>query len=301
MRRKDLGRDFGLSIRMALALLPILGLYALAALFAFALLVGALADGDVTALLSWFFFAACFGVIVFFHVLRGDGLALRIAGARELEERQQEELQELVRRMAATADLQPPRVALVRSEAPNAFAVGLRRDRAVIAVTTGLLRRLDSKELGAVVAHELAHIANRDGAVMTFVSGPSLVGDLMRKDDGRGWVFFYLIYWPVYVLGLLLMWAISRYREYTADRGAAIITGAPEDLMSALTKIAGKEPRGDLRGGAAISALCIVPAQRKKGRLDFLRRFEVFVDHPPLEKRLRRLGELARELGKPAR
>jgi heat shock protein HtpX len=301
VRRKSFGRDFGLSIRMALALLPILALYALAASIAFWILAAALADGDVTALLWWFFFAACFGVILFFHVLRGDGLALRIAGARELEQRQEEGLQELVRRMATTADLPPPRVALARSRAPNAFAVGLRREGAVIAVTTELLRRLDSRELAAVVAHELAHIVNRDGAVMTFVSGPSLLGDLMRKDDSRGWVFFYLFYWPVYVLGLLLMWAISRYREYTADRGAALITGAPEDLMSALTKIAGREPRGDLRGGAAISALCIVPAQRKKGRLDFLRRFEVFVDHPPLEKRLRRLEEIARDLGRPAR
>jgi heat shock protein HtpX len=285
---------------MALALLPILGLYALAAFIAFAILVAALRDGDVTALLSWFFFAACVGVILVFHVLRGDGLALKIAGADELEPDGEEELQALVRRTAATADLPPPRVALVRSRAPNAFAVGLTRDGAVIAVTTELLKRLDPGELAGVVAHELAHIANRDGAVMTFVSGPSLLGDLMRKDDGRGWVLFYVFYWPVYVLGLLLMWAISRYREYTADRGAALITGAPEELMSALTKIAGAEPRGDLRGGAAISALCIVPAQRKQGRLDFLRRFEVFVDHPPLEKRLRRLEEIARELGKPA-
>jgi heat shock protein HtpX len=99
----------------------------------------------------------------------------------------------------------------------------------------------------------------------------------------------------------MLMWAISRYREYTADRGSALITGAPEQLMSALTKIAEKGPRGDLRRGAAVSALCIVPAQRKKGRLDFLRRFEIFMDHPPLEKRLHKLGELAREMGRTVR
>jgi heat shock protein HtpX len=167
-------------------------------------------------------------------------------------------------------------------------------------LTTELLRRLEPKEIEAVVAHELAHIANRDGAVMTFVSGPSLLGDLMRKDSsGKGEILFYVFYLPVYVLGLLLMWAISRYREYTADRGSALITGAPEQLMSALVKISEKEPRGDLRGGAAISALCIVPAQRKKGRLAFLRRFEIFMDHPPLEKRLNKLGRLAREMGRP--
>jgi heat shock protein HtpX len=97
----------------------------------------------------------------------------------------------------------------------------------------------------------------------------------------------------------MLMWAISRYREYTADRGSALITGGPEQLMSALTKIAEREPRGDLRGGAAVSAFCIVPAQRKRGRLGFLRRFEIFMDHPPLDKRLRKLGEAAQEMGRP--
>jgi heat shock protein HtpX len=300
VRRKAFGRDLGLSIRMALALVPILGLYALAAFIAVATLVLAIEDGDGGAILGWLFFAFCFGVIVYFHFVRGDGLALRTARARELDDDEHKEVEQLVRRTAASADLPPPEVRLIKSRAPNALAVGLRPKHATVALTTELLRRLEPKEVQAVVAHELAHIANRDSAVMTFVSGPSLLGDYMREDGGgRGWVFFYVFYWPVYVLGLLLMWAISRYREYTADRGSALITGAPEQLMSALVKITEKEPRGDLRGGAAMSALCIVPAQRKKGRLAFLRRFEIFMDHPPLEKRLRRLGELARDMGRP--
>lgn len=300
MRRKAFGRDLGLSIRMALALVPIVGLYALAAFIAVGTLIISVADGDAGAILSWFFFAFCFGVIFVVHVLRGDRLILRSAGAKTIERDEERDVQELVRRTAAAADLPPPRVALIRSNAPNALAVGLRPKQATVALTTELMRRLEPKELEAVVAHELAHIANRDGAVMTFVAGPSLLGAAMRDDGGgRGWVFFHVFYWPVYVLGLLLMWAISRYREYTADRGSALITGAPEQLMSALVKIAEKEPRGDLRGGAAVSALCIVPAQRKKGRLGFLRRFEIFMDHPPLEKRLRRLTEIAREMGRP--
>jgi heat shock protein HtpX len=302
MRRKDFGRDFGLSIRMALALLPIIGLYALAAFIAVVTLVLAIEDRDAGAIFGWLFFAFCFGVLFFVHVIRGDLLALRIAGAQILKPDEEEEIQDLVRRTATSADLPPPRVALIHSSAPNALAVGLRPKQATVALTTELVRRLDRKELEAVVAHELAHIGNRDGVVMTFVSGPSIFGAVMREDGGgKGEAFFYIFYWPVYVLGLLLMWAISRYREYTADRGSALITGAPEQLMSALTKIAEKEPRGDLRGGAAVSALCIVPAQRKKGRLAFLRRFEIFMDHPPLEKRLRELTELARELGRPAR
>jgi heat shock protein HtpX len=302
MRRKAFGRDLGLSIRMALALLPILGLYALAAFVGIGAFLVALAEGDAKAIFWWFCFALFFGALSYAHFLRGDALALRSVEARVLEPHQEKEIQELVRRTAASADLPPPRVAVIQSWAPNALAVALRPKHATVAVTTELMRRLDARELQAVVAHELAHIANRDSAVMTFVSGPSMLGDFMRKDGGgRGQVLFYIFYWPVYVLGLLLMWAISRYREYTADRGSALITGSPEQLMSALTKIAEKEPRGDLRGGAAVSALCIVPAQRKKGRLGFLRRFEIFMDHPPLEKRLRRLSELASEMGRPVR
>jgi heat shock protein HtpX len=129
--------------------------------------------------------------------------------------------------------------------------------------------------------------------VMTFVSGPAMLGSAMwNSSNPRGKIAYLILYWPVHVVGLCLMWTISRYREYVTDRGAAALTGAPEQLMSALAKIAEREPRGDLRGGAAVSALCIVPAQRKS-RLDFLRRFEIFMDHPPLEKRLskRELGE----------
>jgi heat shock protein HtpX len=302
VRRKAFGRDLGLSIRMALALLPILGLYALAAFIAVATLLIVVSEGDAGGIFGWSFFAFLFGAAFYFHFIRGDGLALRIAGARKVKEDEEKELQQLVRRTAAAADLPAPHVALIRSEARNAFAVGLRSRDATVAVTTGLVECLEPKEVEAVVAHELAHIANRDGAVMTFVSGPPLLGDFMRKDSsGKGEVLFYVFYLPVYLLGLMLMWAISRYREYTADRGSAVITGAPEQLMSALTKITEKGPAGDLRGGAAVSALCIVPAQRKRGRLAFLRRFEVFMDHPPLEKRLRRLAELADEMGRPVR
>jgi heat shock protein HtpX len=285
---------------MTLALVPLVALYALALLVGVAILVVALADGAWGALLGWFFFAVCFVVLVFLHWTRAEELVLRAARAKPLADDEEPELRALVERAAAAADLPVPRVALVRSWAPNALAAGLKPERATIVVTTELLRRLDARELEAVVAHELAHVANRDGLVMTFVSGPAMLGAAMwSSDDGRAQVFYVLFYWPVHVLGLLLMWTISRYREYAADRGAAMITGAPEQLMSALTKIAEREPRGDLRGGAAVSALCIVPAQRKS-KLDFLRRFEVFVDHPPLEKRLARLASIASEMGRPS-
>ena len=284
---------------MALALVPLVGLYALALFFGLAILVVALAEGDWGALLSWFFFAVCLSFLAFLHWTRAEEIVLRAARAKPIPDGEQLQLRAIAERAAAAADLPTPRLALVRSWAPNALAAGLKRERATIAVTTELLRRLDERELEAVVAHELAHVANRDGLVMTFVSGPAMLGAAMwSSDDGRAQVFYFLFYWPVHVLGLLLMWAISRYREYAADRGSALITGAPEQLMSALTKIAEREPRGDLRGGAAVSAFCIVPAQRKS-RLDLLRRFEVFVDHPPLEKRLRRLTAIASKMGRP--
>ena len=117
---------------------------------------------------------------------------------------------------------------------------------------------------------------------------------MWHAEDLRGKIFFLLLYWPIFFVSLFLMWTLSRYREYVADRGAALITGAPEQLMSALQKIAGRPARGDLRGGLAVQALCIV------GRQAGWRRFELFSDHPPLDKRLDRLAELARELGKAA-
>jgi heat shock protein HtpX len=286
---------------MILALVPIVGMYALALLLAIATLVATIADGDGRAFLGWLFLTFCLGMVAVAHFTRSAALVLRAARARAIEAGEETELMDVVVRTAAAADMPPPRVALNHSWAPNALAAGLTPTRATIAVTTELLRRLDRRELEAVIAHEISHIANRDGLVMTFVSGPAMAGAaLWHAKDGRAKLFF-PFYLPFYVLGLVILWTISRYREYTADRGAALITGAPENLMSALAKIAEKEPRGDLRGGAAVSALCIVPAQRKKSRLHFVRRFEIFMDHPPLEKRLRKLSECAREMGRPVR
>ena len=263
------------------------------------LVIGTLVDREWDAFLGAVLFAVGGPVLLWQHIHRSESVALRAARAKELAKDDEPELQALVARVAAMADLPPPRVALARSWAPNAFSVGLNERRAVVAVTSELLRRdLTTAELESVVAHELAHVANRDGLVMTFVSGPAMLGSAMwNSSNARGQIAYVLLYWPVHVIGLFLLWTISRYREYVADRGSATITGAPEQLMSALTKISGRAARGDLRGGAAVSALCIVPAQRKT-RLDFVRRLEIFMDHPPVEKRLRELSEIARDLGR---
>jgi heat shock protein HtpX len=296
MKRRPLGRDVGLSIRMAVALVPILAWYLLALLLLVALVIGTLMDRDWQAFLGALLFAVGGPVLLWEHVHHSESVALSAAGAKELGEDDEPDLQALVARVAAMADLPPPRVALAKSSAPNAFSVGLNERRAVVAVTSELLGRdLTMAELEAVVAHELAHVANRDGLVMTFVSVPALAGSAMwHAEDLRGKIFFLLLYWPVFFVSLFLMWTLSRCREYVADRGAALITGAPEQLMSALQKIVGKPARGDLRGGLAVQALCIV------GRQKGWRRFELFSDHPPLDKRLERLADLSRELGKAA-
>jgi heat shock protein HtpX len=130
---------------------------------------------------------------------------------------------------------------------------------------------------------------------MTFVGGPAMVGAHLWREDKFAYLFMW-VYWPIHFLGLMLLWTIARYREYVADRGAALITGAPENLISALVAIEGKRPpRSDLRGGLAVQAFCIVPRRSK------WRRFELVMDHPPMRKRIERLEELSRELGEARR
>jgi heat shock protein HtpX len=164
-------------------------------------------------------------------------------------------------------------------------------------VTDGLRRRLEPAELEAVLAHELAHVANSDAAVMTLARVPRAVG--FELFDVATRLYFWLFLWPIgallYGWGSLLTLAVSRYREYTADAGSALATGRPGALMSALQKLTGDVgliPDEDLRTVAVLEPLFIVPVSQ--------RRLELLADHPPLEKRLARLARIAREMGKPA-
>jgi heat shock protein HtpX len=297
MKRRPYGRDLGLTIRMGIALVPIVVWYLLIIALLVLVAIAVFQDPSWETLLGLGVFAIGGPIALAEQFLNAERLGLRAARAKKVKPGEHTELQALVGRVAAQADLHAPQLAIARSWAPNAFSVGLRERGAVVVFTSELLRRdLTTAELEAVVAHELAHIANRDGVVMTFVSAPALLGSaLWNERTWRGKIVFILFYWPFYFVGLLTMWTLSRYREYVADRSAALITGGPEQLMSALQKLAGRPARGDLRGGLAVQALCILPA-RKRG----WRRFELFADHPPLEKRLERLEELSRQLGKAA-
>ena len=149
------------------------------------------------------------------------------------------------------------------------------------------MERLDDGQLKAVIAHELSHIANRDGAVMTVISAPAMLGSLLFRPRGGLLVFWF--YLPLWCVGLVLLWAMSRAREFYADRGSAQLTGAPEQLMSALVLLGGKVATRDLRG-VAMHALCIVRPGRHRW-------YEL--SHPSIERRIARLEALARQLARP--
>jgi heat shock protein HtpX len=258
--------------------------------------IGAALDGDWGAAAGGVVFAAAIVAVLVGQLRKSEALLLRTVRAKVLETGEQPDLQELVGRVAAQADLPRPRVALIHSWAPNALTAARKPETAIVAVTTELLRRLEPHELEAVLAHELSHVANRDGPVMTFVGGPAMAASFFwHDDDARGKLVYLMFLWPLHVVGLLLLWTISRYREYAADRGAALVTGAPENLISALLAIeGGAPPRSDLRGGLAVNAFCIVSRRSR------WRRVELMMDHPPLRKRIERLEEISRELGKVA-
>jgi heat shock protein HtpX len=255
------------------------------------------------------------GGLAFVQYFTSDKLALKAAGARVVERDEAPQLHDMIERLCAMADLQKPRVAIIESDVPNAFATGRNQKHAAVAVTTGLWNRLEPKEVEGVLAHELSHIANRDVLVMTVASFFAMVAALLtrfgfyggmfggmgggNRDNNNSvpvWLIVLAVSIVTYVLSQILIMAISRYREYAADRGSALITGAPENLMSALQKIASgitQIPQRDLREVEGMNAFFIVPTNWKSSM------GQLFMTHPPLEKRLAALAEIAREMGRP--
>ena len=245
MKRKAYGRDFGLTSRMTLTMFTLGLLYVVF----FVVLVNILNVGIFIVILI-------IGALAFFQFFTSDKIALRASGAKVVGPDEAPELHAMVERLAAMADLPKPRVAVIPSEVPNAFATGRNQKHAVVAVTQGLWNRLEPHEIEGVLAHELTHVANRDVAVMTIASFFSMVAAMLARfglwggmfsggdrDRGGGapvWLIMFAVSILTYVISWMLIMMISRYREYAADRGAALITGAPENLMSALQKIASR-------------------------------------------------------------
>ena len=224
-----------------------------------------------------------------------EQLVLRATRACEGDRKTSGALQATVERLCGLADLPVAKVAVADSDAPNAFVVGLTPARATVVVTRGLLERLEPGELEAVLGHEISHVANRDALVMTATSSFSVIGAWLRQPANFPEWIFWPLFAPFYVAGLSVTRALSRYREFIADRGSALLTGAPEQLMSALQKISRELaliPSTDLRDTGA-NALFIVPLPSR------LRQLPGLADHPPLERRLARLANIAREMGKP--
>jgi heat shock protein HtpX len=302
MKRKAYGRDAGLTLRMLLTT-GLLGLvYVTFAVLLFSFLnVGLVPLVVIVAGLA------------FFQYFTSDKLALLASGAKVVERDQAPDLHAMVERLCTMADLPKPRVAIIDSDVPNAFATGRSPKHAAVAVTTGLMRRLEPQEIEGVLAHELSHVKNRDVRTMTFASffamlaamiarfafyGGLFAGGDRRDNNGPPiWLILLVVGWVTYIISWVLIQMISRYREYAADRGSAIITGAPEHLMSALQKIASQMsliPQRDLREVKGMNAFFIVPTDWKK------RGSELFMSHPPLEKRLAALAEISREMGRAA-
>jgi heat shock protein HtpX len=255
---------------------------------------------------AWVALALAGGAVLLAAPLFSAKFLLASAGARMLAEEEAPELYEMLGRLAGLADLPRPALALMATGVPNAFATGRSPEHGVIVVSTGLLARLETREIEAVLAHELSHIATRDAPLMTALGLPAIAARRLLRWWVRNPVLaiigFWLLFlgWVVYAMATLLLMTISRYRELVADRGAALITGAPEQLMSALQRIAGEMariPERDLREVAGMNAFFIVPAARTDEGFE-IDPIRLFPTHPRLAQRLDRLAELARGLGR---
>jgi heat shock protein HtpX len=302
MKRRSYGRDAGLSLRILLTSTLLGLLYVVFAVVLFSVLNVGLVPLIVIVV-----------GIAFFQYFTSDKLALAASGAKIVERDQAPEVHDMIERLCAMADLPKPRVAIIDTDVPNAFATGRSPKHAAVAVTRGLWERLEPQEIEGVLAHELSHVANRDVLIMTVASFFAMLAGLLTRfgiyggifgGGGRGrdnnavpvWLIVLLVSVVTYFLSQILILAISRYREFAADRGSALITGAPEHLMSALQKISSEMfriPQRDLREVESMNAFFIIPAS-VKGSVAGL-----FQTHPPLEKRLAALAEIAREMGRP--
>jgi heat shock protein HtpX len=291
-RGSSFGKDRGLQARMLLTifLLGLLYVVFVGVLFAAGAGAGVIV---VVALL-----------LLLLQLFGSDKIAMATMGVKEVTPAQEPELHGIIERLCVQADLPKPRVCVMETSMPNAFAMGRTRKSTSVTATRGILELLSPAELEGVMAHELTHVINRDVMVMTlagfFATLASLIlqfsfffgggGDSEEEED----LFLVVIAsMVVYAVSFLLLRALSRYREFAADRGGAVLTGRPSALASALLKISGtieRLPSQDLRTAEGMSAFFIIPARTKKSLMN------IFADHPPLEQRLAALERLESQL-----
>lgn len=268
----------------------------------------------IAVLKSWVWVVVIAGGLLLAQYWFSDRIALTAMRARTVTAQEQPRLHGIIDRLCANANMPKPRVAVAGTDLPNAFATGRNTERAVVCVTTGLLRRLDTEELEGVLAHELSHIAHRDVVVMTVASFLGVLAGMLtrfmfysqmfggrRREGDQTYLLIVLIMLVsaiVYTLSFLLIRALSRYRELAADRAGAMLTGRPSALASALTKVTGEMariPTRDLRTAEAFNAFFFTPAVGSRPSLATL-----LSTHPSLQQRLERLAEISVELGEAA-
>jgi heat shock protein HtpX len=291
--KTSFGRDAGLQSRMLLTLFLLGALYVF---FAVALVNFTGASGPMVLVIC--------GGLALFQLFTSDKLALRAMGAREVSPQEAPELHAMIERLCIQADLPKPKVAVAQTNMPNAFALGRSQKSATVCVTTGIMNLLSPAELEGVMAHELSHVKNRDVMIMTIASFFASIAAMILQfgflfggggydddDDSSGILAVIVVSLIVYVVSFFLMMALSRYREFVADRGAALITGRPSALAAALQKISsGMEriPQQDLRVANEMSAFYIASPKKVVAGL--------FATHPPMEQRIERLMQYERQL-----
>ncbi|MBA2513530.1 MAG: zinc metalloprotease HtpX [Solirubrobacterales bacterium] len=293
-RPTSFGRDTGLQLRMTLTMFLLGLLYV--GLVVTMFYVGV--NGAMIAIIA--------GGLALFQLFGSDKLALRAMGAREVTPQEAPELHAMIERLCVQADLPKPKIAVANTQMPNAFAIGRSPKSATVCATTGIMDLLTPAELEGVMAHELTHVQNRDVLVMTLASFFATIAAYIMQfglffggghsgddDDNPSILVLFAVSFFVYVISFFLMQALSRYREFSADRGAALITGRPSALASALVKISGgmqRIPAKDLRAQGELAAFYIFPpgAGKALGSL--------FSTHPPMEKRIAALGRLESQL-----
>jgi heat shock protein HtpX len=302
MARTRFRPDRGLAVRMGVTMF-LLGLLYVA-------FVGAL----VAVRVSWLLIVVVVGGFFLIQYFASDKIALFAMNGHEVTPEEAPELHGVIDRLCALADMPKPRVAIAETDIPNAFATGRSPDRAVVCATTGILRRLDREELEGVLAHELSHVAHRDVMVMTLASFIGVLAGIItrmafyssmfgggRRDDRDNTAamvaLVMLVSMVVYAISFLLIRALSRYRELSADRSGALLTGRPSALASALVKVTGdmgRIPTNDLRRAEPLNAFFFTPALAQGFSISSL-----FSTHPSLEVRLAQLGKITQELGQP--
>ena len=297
-RPEKFGKDTGLQARMVLTmfLLGLVYVVFVGVLFA----VGAQAGVIVIVAL----------VLLMMQLFGSDRIAMATMGVKEVTPAQEPELHGIVERLCVQANLPKPRVCVMETSMPNACAMGKSQKSATVCATRGILQLLEPAELEGVIAHELTHVINRDVMVMTLASFFATLASLIiqfsfffgggfgggygrNREEEEALMAVLVVSVLVYVISFLLLRALSRYREFAADRGSAVLTGRPSALASALLKISGtmeRVPTQDLRKAEGMSAFFIVPARTKKSLMN------LFADHPPLEQRLAALERLESQL-----